>query len=89
MSAYQVTPFQHDGKEYEIRVNSDGLAVQIRAFLDGVPANGYIYQVNLTTAFDLKKIIGMDAIKDLIDMAKEDVKQKRWERFLEALDNTK
>lgn len=89
MSGYQVFPFQHEGKEYEIRVTSDGITVQIRIFLDGVPANGYVYQVNSTTAFDLKKIIGMDAITYLIDMAKEDVKQQRWENFLEALDRTR
>jgi hypothetical protein len=37
------------------------------------------------TAFDLKKLMGFDAIKQLIKSAREDVEQKRWERFLEAI----
>jgi hypothetical protein len=62
MQGCQILPFSCDGNDYEIRVTSDGVTVSVRAFLNGTPANGYVYQVNLITAFDLKKLIGMDAI---------------------------
>jgi hypothetical protein len=85
MTGIEVVPFSFEGKEYQIRVVSDGATIYVRAFCDNKPANGYSYQVTIMTAFDLKKLMGFDAIKQLIKSAREDVEQKRWERFLEAI----
>lgn len=86
MSYYEVIPFENEGKEYEIRVASDGATIHIRAFYQGKPANGYSYQVDVMKYFDLKKLIGFDAIRDFINSAKEDIHTKRWEHFVEAME---
>lgn len=85
MTGIEVVPFSFEGKGYEIRVVSDGFTIRIRAFSGNQPANGYTYEVNTMTALDLKRLIGFDAIKDLIRLAQKDVEQKRWDRYLEAV----
>jgi len=86
MIGTEIVPFSFEGKDYEIRIVSDGATIRIRAFLNGKPANGYAYEINTITLFDLKRQIGFDGVKDLIQSAKEDVEQKKWERYLEAVD---
>ena len=88
MNSHEIVPFEHDGKEYEIRVISDGATIYIRAFYQNRTANGYSYQVGVMKYFDLKKLMGFDAIKDLVDSAKQDVVENRWERFLEVLEKS-
>ena len=88
MHSFEVIPFSFEGREYEIRVVSDGATIHVRAFHKGKPANGYSYQVDLMTAFDLKKLMVCDAIKELVDSAKNDVTERRWERLIEAMKAT-
>lgn len=89
MNGNQVIPFEFEGKEYQIRVISDGATIYIRGFCDGRPANGYEYRINVTTAFDLKKLIRFQAITHLVELAKDDIRNKRWDRLLEAIATTK
>lgn len=78
-------PFSFEGKAYEIRVISDGVTTHVRAFLDGVPANGYTYQVSFPVTFDFERHFGIPAVGHLIDSAKQDITDKSWERLLEAI----
>ena len=82
----QVIPFSFEDKEYEVRVVSDGATIHVRVFHEDKPANGYSYQVDIFTAFDLNKLMGFDAIKDLVESAKEDVRKKRYERLLKSME---
>jgi len=78
--------FKANGKDYEIRIISDGATIRLRAFdKTGKPANGYTYQIDVTTNNDLKMIAGQDGVKEMIKFAKDDVAKKRWEKFLEAV----
>ena len=88
MTGNETVTFQNDGKDYEIRITSDGFTTRIRVFLDGKPANGYTYSVDSVTAFDLRRVLGVKAIDDLIETAKNDIINKNWERFLEAIEKT-
>ena len=80
----KVIPFEFEGKNYEIRIESDGVTLFIRAFYKEKPANGFSYQVDHLTNFSLKKLIEYDAIEDLVTSAKEDILKKRWESLLKA-----
>jgi hypothetical protein len=42
MIGIEIVPFSFEGKNYEIRIASDGATIRIRAFLNGKPANGYV-----------------------------------------------
>ncbi len=78
--------FAFEGKVYEIRISVDGLRTNIRVFLYGEPANGYIYSVDLEVAFDAQKgELAFDPREDLIKTAENDVKEKKWEQYLQAI----
>jgi len=85
MQALEAVPFDFEGKEYEVRVTTDGMKIVVQAYHKGEPANGYTYQVAFTTAIDLKRQIGLEAIQHLIHIAQDDVKERRWEKYLEAV----
>jgi len=74
--------FEFEGKSYEVHIYSDGWKFTIRTYLDGNPANGYKYSVDLPTAFDLKQVRNVDAIQKLIELAKDDIRNKIWERYV-------
>jgi hypothetical protein len=78
-------PFSFEGKDYEIRVISDGATTYVRAFCDGVPANGYTYQVSFPVTFDFERHFGVSAVGHLVESAKQDITEKAWERLLEAI----
>jgi hypothetical protein len=79
--------FTHDSQSYEVRVVSDGSTIYVKAFKDGQPANGYSYQISVPVAFDMKSLLGVSGIDDLVETAKHDVTQGTWEKFLVALDS--
>lgn len=80
---YDTRQFEHDGKEYEVRIASDGHTIRIRVFQNNKPANGYVYSVELLTQIGAK-ISGsiVDPVEDLIKTAITDVKSGQWERYV-------
>jgi len=84
MQEIKSIPFRFEDKEYEIRVFSDGTTFQVQAFRQGKRANGYAYTVDYMTSASLRQNLGMDAVEHLIRIAKNDIKEKVWERLLEA-----
>jgi hypothetical protein len=83
---YEKRNFQHDGKEYEIRVESDGNTIHVRAFFNGKPANGYTYSVEVLTQVDAKITDSLiDPSEELIKTATSDVKNRIWEKYLAAV----
>lgn len=63
-------PFSAHSEEYEIRVVSDGITVMDRAFKGGRPANGFRYSVDLSTAADMERLLGVSAVDELVRIAK-------------------
>lgn len=86
MTEIERLPFSFEGKAYEIRVVSDGNTVRISAYHGDRPANGYTYEIEIINAIDFKQQIGLDAIQKFIHLAQDDVMQKRWEKYLEAVE---
>lgn len=86
---YQKRNFQHNGIEYEIRIASDGLAIYVRAFLNGRPANGYKYSVEVLTHIDAQMSNALiDPVEELVKTATSDVKNGIWEKYLTAVATT-
>lgn len=77
--------FTVGSKEYEIRVEFKERELEVRAFHNGQPANGYSYHVTLETAHDLNVLAGQDAVKELVAIAKNDVTEQRYEKLIQAL----
>jgi hypothetical protein len=78
----RTVPFSHKGRNYEIRVFSDGHNMVVKAFEGNREANGYSHSVTFPVAVDLKHETGVDAIDVLIDDAKKDIVEERWEKYV-------
>jgi len=65
--------FQHKGKDYEIRIISDGQSVSVEVFKDGKSANGIRYETSLETVYDAATVTGLDVVQDLIKTAKAEI----------------
>ncbi len=65
--------FTHDGKEFEVRVISDGISVLVQVFSDGKPANAIVYKATVEAVDDAAAVLGLDAVKRLINIAKADI----------------
>ena len=72
-------------KHYEIRVLYDETTVNVVAFLQNHPANGFRYQVKMSKHVDIKGVLEMNAAEDLIEMCKKDILEKRWENWLRMI----
>lgn len=82
MKILEVEKFFFEEKEYEIRTYNLAWDITIKVFLGGQPANGYSYSVSLPTAFDLFTVAQSDAVKLLVNKAKQDVIDKAWEKYV-------
>ncbi|MGA7562404.1 MAG: hypothetical protein WBW55_04285 [Desulfobaccales bacterium] len=89
MTVIEVVPFDFEGKKYEVGVWSDGAKVYVQTFHEGKPANGYRSEVGFIDAFDFRKLKGHGIIKEFIEIAKDDIKTRRYERLLEAIESLK
>ena len=81
---YDKRSFNHDGKEYEIRIASDGHTIHIRAFLNGKPANGYTYSVEVLTKAEISGT-SINPYEQLVETAITDVKNGTWESYVAAV----
>ncbi|HPO00385.1 MAG TPA: hypothetical protein PK879_06705 [Opitutaceae bacterium] len=65
--------FQHNGKNYEVRIISDGQSVFVKVFTEGRPANGLRYEATLETIHDAATVTDLDIVKELIKTAQSDI----------------
>lgn len=82
MKLNHTIPFEFEEESYEIRIYSEGWKFNIRAYLDSRPANGYSYNADLPTAFNIEQILNIDVIQELVKLAKKDVENKTWEKYV-------
>ena len=82
-SLVKTETFEHEETKYELKLFADGWAFTVKAFRDGREANGYSYSVTLPTAFDLNKVTGMNAVQVLFESARNDIRERNWERYVE------
>lgn len=81
--------FEFEEKTYEIRITCQNDSTRVKVFLNDKPANGYEYSVNIEVAFSFKNEYGYHPVLELIKTAESDVKNKFWEKYLEATKNNK
>lgn len=87
---HQNRAFQHNGQQYEIRVTSDGNTINVRAFCNGKPANGYTYSVEVLTQIDAKMSGAViDPAEELVKTAISDVKSGIWDQYVAAISATR
>jgi hypothetical protein len=85
MNIIKTEKFSFHGNEYEVRVSAIDGGFEVRAFLGDKPANGYVYSVSDITNFDFRQSKGMAAYDHLVEIAKSDVQNRYWEKYLAAI----
>jgi hypothetical protein len=78
-------PFECEGAPYEIRILYGNNTINIAAFRNNYPANGFRRQIILTKTDDPEKALGSKMVADMIDWVKNDIFENRWEDFISAV----
>jgi hypothetical protein len=79
MNLFKRIPLLFEGKDYEIRVLYDERIINVVAFLNNYPANGYRYQVQIPKGSDAKCILQRHPVPELVEKCKDDIMQNRWD----------
>ncbi len=80
--------FVFEDKNYEVRswLQDDNETYTVKVFLNNEPANGYNYDVLIENVNDSKRgKFPQDLLKDLVDLAENDIKEKKWEKYIENM----
>ena len=85
MELYKKIPFTFEGNDYEIRLMFDDRVINIVTFRNNYPHNGFRYHVKIPKNVDTKKLLKIEPFPHFIEMAKEDVIKKRWDRIMEKI----
>ena len=81
MILYKKVPFSFEEKNYEIRVFYDDKTINIVAFRNNYPANGFRHQIKISKSIPIEEILKQKVIDELIEICKKDISEKRWERL--------
>ena len=83
MTLLKKIPFKFEEKKYEIRILFGDNTINIVVFYNNHPANGYRHQIKILKNFDPEKLLETEAVKELVEISKNDIIQKRWEKLVE------
>ena len=81
MELYKKIPFEHDEKSYEIQIHYHENLINIGAFLNNYPANGFRYQIQIPKKVEIQKILDEKHLRIFIDRTKKDIEENLWNDF--------
>ncbi|MBA7566386.1 hypothetical protein ES708_08077 [subsurface metagenome] len=81
MILYKKVPFSFEEKNFEIRIFRDDNTINIVAFRNNYPANGFRHQIKISKNIPIEEILKQKVIDELIEICKKDISEKRWERL--------
>ncbi len=81
MNLFKTYPITSENKKYEIRVLYDETKINVVAFHNNYPANGFRYQVQIPKKNNTLEILEKDCVSHLVETSKNDIIKKRWETF--------
>lgn len=83
MIQFNKIPFTFESENYEIKIFYEENLINIVAFKNNYPANGFRHQIKIPKYILVKKMLDHDVINEYVDMCKKDISEKRWERLME------
>ncbi|MBC8465891.1 hypothetical protein H8D57_02595 [bacterium] len=89
MEYFKSIPYLLDGEDFDIRIFYETTTINVVAFLNGYPANGYRYQVQIPKGCNAKKVLGNYPVPELIETCKNDIKEKKWAKLQKAIQEAK
>jgi len=82
MPLYKKVPFSFAEKDYEIKVFYDNNTINIVAFQNHYPANGFRHQIKFSKNLVMKELLQSKVIDEFIEICKKDISEKRWEKLI-------
>ena len=89
MILFEKIPIPFEGRNYEIQVLYDDTTINVVAFLNNHPANGFRHQVKISKQVDIKGVLETGAAKELVEMCKNDIIEKRWRKWIKIIQENK
>ena len=83
MLLYKKVLYSFAERDYEIKVFYDNNTINIVAFKNHYPANGFRHQIKISKNRAMKKILQQKVIDEFIEICKRDISEKRWERLIQ------
>ena len=81
MQLFKKISMKFEEKDYEIRILYDDTTINVVAFLNNFPANGYRHQIKLPKKCDVPAVLEQEVVTELVEISKNDIIEKRWEKF--------
>ena len=88
MIKFKSIPFTFEDKDYEIKVFYNDTLINILVFYNNFPVNGFRHQIKISKKLSVKELLKVNVIDEIIEIARKDIFEKRWERLLKASVNT-
>jgi hypothetical protein len=85
MTLFRKIPFRFAEKDYEIRVYYDDRSINVVAFLNNYPANGYRHLVKIPKRCNVKKVLEKHTVEELIETSRNEIIEGRWETLSKAI----
>jgi hypothetical protein len=89
MTLFKKIPVTIDQKEYEVRILYEAGIINIVLFSNNHPATGFRHHIQIPRRLDVKEMLQKSAVievvEELVQIAKEDITQNRWERLLAGI----
>ena len=82
MKLIKKIPFKFEDKRYEIRILFGNNTINIVAFCNNHPANGYRHQIQIPKNMDPEKLLETEPFKEMIELSKKDIFEKRWDKMM-------
>ena len=83
MLLYKKVLYSFAERDYEIKVFYDNNTINIVAFKNHYPANGFRHQIKISKNLVIKEILQQKVIDEFIGICKRDISEKRWERLIQ------
>ena len=89
MELFKSIPYTFGKQDFEIRIYYNDSIINVVAFLNGHPANGYRYQVKIPKKCDVLKVLASAPLMELVAACQNDIKENNWENWSKIIQDSK
>ena len=81
MEVFKKTPLTWNNENYEIRVLYEDSLINVLAFFENHPANGFRHQIRLPKNCDVQEILRHDIVGELVEISKKEIVENKWQNI--------
>lgn len=85
MKLYKKIPFSFKNEKFEVRILYDENLINVAAFKNNYPANGFRYQIKISKNLDDKKLLRAVSKNGIVNKCKSDITEKKWEKLVNKI----